>query len=147
MITGLWLSGLLRAFFLVRFFYVFLPSLLNLFCCCYVLVVSALLCAYLARNFPVESVNFLNISLVFPIVLFFSICLHFSLKKAFLSLFAILWNSAFIGAYLSLFPLLLVSQLFVRVCQTPTLPTVCVCMCVYLRVCVCVLLIQLLMNT
>ena len=103
---------------------------LNLFCCCYVLVVSALLCAYLAWNFPVESLKFLNVSLVFPILLFFSICLHFSLKKAFLSFFAILWNSAFIRAYLSLFPLLLVSQLFVRVCQTPTLPNVCVCVCV-----------------
>ena len=37
-------------------------------------------------------------SLVFPILLFFSISLHWSLRKAFLSLLAILWNSAFIGS-------------------------------------------------
>ena len=102
-------------------------SPLNLFCCCYVLAVSALLCAYLAWNFPVASLKLLNISLVFPILLFFSICLHLSLKKTFLSLLSVLWNFALIWAYLSLFPLLLLSQLFVRVCQKTTLPNVCVC--------------------
>ena len=34
-------------------------------------------------------------SLVFPILLFSSISLHWSLRKAFLSLLAILWNSSF----------------------------------------------------
>ena len=43
-----------------------------------------------------------EISIVFPI-LFSSISLHCSFK-AFLSLFAILWNSAFSWVYLSLFP-------------------------------------------
>ena len=38
---------------------------------------------------------FLKRSLVFPILLFSSISLHWSLRKAFLSLLAILWNSAF----------------------------------------------------
>ena len=38
----------------------------------------------------------------FPILLFSSISLHRSLKKAFLSLLAILWNSAFRCLYLSL---------------------------------------------
>ena len=38
--------------------------------------------------------------LVFPILLFSSISLHWSLRKAFLSLLAILWNSAFRWIYL-----------------------------------------------
>ena len=45
--------------------------------------------------------NFLKRSLVFPILLFSSISLHWSLRKAFLSLLAILWNSAFKWVYLS----------------------------------------------
>ena len=40
--------------------------------------------------------------LVFPILLLSSISLHCSLKKAFLSLLAILWNSAFSWVYISL---------------------------------------------
>ena len=51
-------------------------------------------------------------SLVFPILLFSSICLHWSLRKAFLSLLAILWNSAFRWRYLSFSPLLFISLLF-----------------------------------
>ena len=40
--------------------------------------------------------NFLQeISVVFPILLFSSVSLHWSLRKAFLSLIAILWNAAF----------------------------------------------------
>ena len=46
--------------------------------------------------------NLLKRSLVFPILLFSSISLHCSLKKAFFSLLAILWNSAFRWVYLSL---------------------------------------------
>ena len=48
---------------------------------------------------PLVSLLFLKRSLVFPIVLFSSICLHWSLRKAFLSLFAILCNSAFRWVY------------------------------------------------
>ena len=48
-----------------------------------------------AWNVPLVSLIFLKRSLVFPILLFSSISLHWSLKKAFLSLLAILWNSAF----------------------------------------------------
>ena len=51
-------------------------------------------------------------SLVFPIQLFSSISSHWSLKKAFLSLLAILWNSAFRSLYLSISPLLFASLLF-----------------------------------
>ena len=53
---------------------------------------------------------FLKRSLVFPILLFSSISLHRSLRKAFLSLLAILWNSAFRCLYLSFSPLLFASS-------------------------------------
>ena len=58
------------------------------------------------------SLIFLKRSLVFPILLFSSISLHWSLRKAFLSLLAILWNSAFTCLYLSFSPLLFSSLLF-----------------------------------
>ena len=67
---------------------------------------------------------FLKQSLVFPILLFSSASLHWSLRKAFLSLLAILWNSAFKWVYLSFSPLPLAfffSQLFVRPPQTTIL--------------------------
>ena len=44
-------------------------------------------------------------SLIFPILLFSSISLHWSLRKAFFSLLAILWNSAFKWVYPSFSPL------------------------------------------
>ena len=47
-------------------------------------------------NVPLVSLIFLKRSLVFPILLFSSISLHWPLRKAFLSLLAILWNSAFV---------------------------------------------------
>ena len=80
-----------------------------------------------AWNVPLVSLIFLKKSLVFPILLFSSISLHCSLKKAFFSLLAVLWNSAFRWIYLSFSPLplaqfLLFSQLFVRFPQTTILP-------------------------
>ena len=48
-----------------------------------------------AWKIPLVSLIFLKRSLVFPILLFSSISLHWSLRKAFLSLLAILWNSVF----------------------------------------------------
>ena len=63
------------------------------------------------------NLQFLKKSLVFPILLFSSISLHCSLKKAFLSLPIILWNSAFSWVYLSLSPLPLVTCLqFSAIC-------------------------------
>ena len=47
-----------------------------------------------AWNVPLVSLIFLKRSLVFPILLCSSTFLHRSLRKAFLSLLAILWNSA-----------------------------------------------------
>ena len=58
-----------------------------------------------AWSVPLVSLIFLKISVVFPILLFSSISLHWSRKKAFLSLLAIVWNSAFKWVYLSFSPL------------------------------------------
>ena len=55
-----------------------------------------------AWNVPLVSLIFLKRSQVFPILLFSSISLHCSLRKAFLSFLAILWNSAYRCLYLSL---------------------------------------------
>ena len=60
---------------------------------------------------PLVSLIFLKRSLVFPILLFSSVSLHWSLRNAFLSLLAILWNSAFKWVYLSFSPLPLASLL------------------------------------
>ena len=82
-----------------------------------------------AGNVPLVSLIFLQRSLVFPILLFSCISLHCSLKKGFLSLLAILWNSAFKWVYLSFSPLLLLlffSQLFVR----PPITTI-LSLCIY----------------
>ena len=68
-------------------------------------------------NVPLVSLIFLKISLVFPILLFSSVSLHWLLRKAFLSLLAILWNSAFKCVYLSFSPLLFTSLLFTAICK------------------------------
>ena len=71
------------------------------------------------------SLIFLKRSLVFPILLFSPISLLWSLKTAFLSHLAILWNSAFKWVYLSFLlclSLLVFSWLFLRPPQTTILP-------------------------
>ena len=70
-----------------------------------------------AWNVPLVSLIFLKRSLVFPILLFSSISLHWSLRKTFLSLLAILWNSAFRCLYLSFSPLLFASLRFAAICK------------------------------
>ena len=70
-----------------------------------------------AWNVPLVSLIFLKRSLVFPILLFPSTSLHWSLRKAFLSLLAILWNSAFKWDCLSFSPLFFVSLLFTAICK------------------------------
>ena len=70
-----------------------------------------------AWNVPLVSLIFLKRSLVFPILLFSSISFHWSPRKAFFSLLAILWNSAFTWVYLSFSPLLFASLLFTAVCK------------------------------
>ena len=70
-----------------------------------------------AWNAPLIFLIFLKRPLVFSILLFSSISLHWSLRKAFLSLLAILWNSAFRWVYLSFSPLLFASLLFTTICK------------------------------
>ena len=70
-----------------------------------------------AWNVPLVSLIFLKRSLVFPILLFSSVSLHWSLRKAFLCLLAILWNSAFKWVYLFFFPLPFNSLLFTAICK------------------------------
>ena len=68
---------------------------------------------------------FLKRSLVFPILFFSSISLHWSLRKTFLYFLAILWNSAFKWVYLSFSPLpllLFFSLMFLMPPQTTILP-------------------------
>ena len=75
------------------------------------------LLANFAWNVPLASLIFLKRSLVFPILLFSSISLHWLLRKAFLSILAILWNSAFRCLYLSFSLLLFASLLFTAICK------------------------------
>ena len=68
-------------------------------------------------NVPLVSLIFLKRSLVFLILLFSSISLHWSQSKAFLALLAILWNSAFRWVYLYFSPLSFTSLLFSDICK------------------------------
>ena len=83
MITPLWLSGSLRSFLYSSVF------------CCHLLISYAsvrsipflsFIVSIFAWSVPLVSLLFLKRSLVFPILLFSSISLHWSLRKAFLSL-------------------------------------------------------------
>ena len=91
--------------------------ILAIFCFCYVHTISVLYRAHLAWNVPLVSLIFLKRSLVFPILLLSSISLHWSLRKAFLSLLATLWNSTFRCLYLSFSPLFFSSLLFTATCK------------------------------
>ena len=72
--------------------------------------------SFIVSIFPLVSPIFLKRSLVFPILLFSSSSLHYSLKKAFLSLLAIPWNSAFIGYIFPFIPCLLL-LFFPQLCK------------------------------
>ena len=109
--TPSWLSGSLKSFL-----YSFFVYSCHLFLISYASIISLSFLSFIvpvfAWNVSLIAPIFLKRSLVFPLLLFSSISLHCSLKKAFLSLLAILWNSAFSSGYLSLSPLLLASLLF-----------------------------------
>ena len=70
---------------------------------------------------------FLKTSLVFPILLFSSISLHWLSRKAFLSSLAILWNSAFKWVYLSFSLLPFTSLLFKAICKAPQIANLLFC--------------------
>ena len=113
-ITPLWLSGLWRSFL-----YSFIYS-------CHLLISSAsvssipflyFIVPIFVWDVPLVSLVFLKRYLLFPILLFPSISLCWSLRKAFLSLLAILWNSAFKWVYVSFSPLPFASLLFTVICK------------------------------
>ena len=103
--------------FFVQFFCVFLPPLLNIFCFCLGPYHPVLYWPIFAWNVPLVSLIFLKRSVVFPILLFSSISLHWSLRKAFSSLLAVLWNSAFRCIYVSFSALPFTSLLSSAICQ------------------------------
>ena len=112
--TPLWLSSSLKPFFFSSvyscLFFITSASVRSLLCLSFIVPIFA-------WNVPLVSPIFLKQSLVFPILLFYSISLHCSLKKTFLSLLAILWNSTFNWVYLSLSPLPFASLLFSTICN------------------------------
>ena len=119
-ITPSWLSGSWRSFLYSS----------SVYSCQLFLIASAsvrsipflpFIVPIFAWNVPLVSRIFLKRSLVFLILLFSSISLHWTLRKAFLSLLAVLWNSAFkwVCLFFSLLPFAsLLSQLFIRPPQT-----------------------------
>ena len=115
-ITPLWLSGSWRCFLNSSSVYSCHPFLIS-----YAFVRSILFLSFIvlsfAWKFPLLSLIVLKRSLFFPILLFSSVSLHWSLKKAFLSLLALFWNSAFKWVYLSFSPLPFASLLFTAICK------------------------------
>ena len=110
-----WLSGSLRSFLYRSSVYS-----CHLFLILSAFVRSLLFLSFivpiLAWNVPLIYPIFLKRSLVFPVLLFSS-TLHCSFKKTFLSLLAILCNSALSWVYLSLSPLPFASLLSSAICK------------------------------
>ena len=108
-ITPSWLSGSWRSFLYSSVYscHLFLVSSASLRSLQFLSFIEPIF----AWNIPLVSLIFLKRSLVFPILLFSSISLRWLLRKAFLSLLAILWNSAFKCLYLSFSSLPLASSL------------------------------------
>ena len=111
-ITPLWLSRSWRSFVYGS----------SVFSCHLFLISSASVksITFLSFTEPIfawKTLIFLKRSLVFPILLFSSISLHWSLRKDFLPLPAIAWNSAFKWVYLFFSPLLFTSLLFIAICK------------------------------
>ena len=101
----------------LQFFSVILPALLISSTSVRSLPFLSLIVPIFAWNVPLVPLIFLKRSLVYPILLFSSISLHWSLRKAFLSLLAVLWNSAFNRVYLSLSLLPFACLVFSAICK------------------------------
>ena len=115
-ITPLWLSGSWRSFLYsssVHSCHLFLISSASVRSIPFLSFIEPIF----AWKVPLVYLIFSKRSLVFPILLFSYISLHWSLRKAFFSLLAILWNSAFKWVYLSFSPLHLVFLLFSSICK------------------------------
>ena len=102
--------------FFVQFFWLFLPPLLNILCFFQVHTISVLYRAHFCVKCSLGISNFLeeisNFSYSIVFLYFFALIAE---EGFFLSLLALLWNSAFKWEYLSFSPLLLFfSQLYVR---------------------------------
>ena len=102
-ITASWLSGSWRSFSYSSS--VYFCHLLISYASVRSIPFLSLIVPICAWNIPLVSLIFLKRSLAFPVLLFSSNSLHWSCRKAFLSLLAILWNSAFKWVYLSFSPL------------------------------------------
>ena len=113
-ITPLWISGSWRSFLnssTPYSYHLFLVSSVSLRS----IQVLSFIEPIFAWNGPSILLIFLRGSLVFVNILFSSISLHWSLRKAFLSLLANLWNTAFRCWYLSFSPLLFAPLLFTAI--------------------------------
>ena len=122
-ITPSWLSGSLRSFLYSSSVYSCHPFLISPASVRFILFLSIIVPIF-TWNVPLVSLIFLKRSLVFPILLFSSISLHWSLRKAVLSLL-LFFRSLHSDQYMFPFLLslsLLFSQLFVRPPQTTILP-------------------------
>ena len=116
-----WLSGSWRSFLYSS----------SVYCCHLFLIYSVyvrsipFIMPIFAQNVPLVSLIFLRRSLVFPILLFPSISLHWSLRKAFylsLPFFGTLLSNGYIFPFLLCLLHLFFSQLFVRLPQAMILP-------------------------
>ena len=113
-ITPSWLSGSWRSFLYsssVYYCHLFLISSASVRSMPFLSFIEPIF----AWNVPLVSLIFLKRSLVFPILLLSSISFHWLLRKAFFSLLAILWDSAFRWEYFSFSPLLFTSLLFTAI--------------------------------
>ena len=119
-ITPSWLSGSWRSFlysssvYSCRLFLMSSPSV-HVHFCPYTFL--SFIVPIFAWEVAFVSPIFLKRFLVFPILVFPSGFLHWLLTKAFLSLCAILWNSAFRWVCLSFSPLPFGSFLFSAICN------------------------------
>ena len=110
--ASLWLSGSSRPFLVSSVYSCHLFLVSSPFVR---FVVSVLSHAHPFMKCSLDISNFLE--KIFPILFFPTISLHCSLKKAFLCLLVILWNSAFHWVYLSFSPLPFASLLFSALCK------------------------------
>ena len=122
-ITPLWLSGSWRSFLYSFSVYYCLLFLISSASVRSIPFLSFIVLIF-AWNVPLVSLIFLKRSLVFPILLFSSISLHWTLRKAFLSLLfcGTLHSKDSIFPFLLCLSHLFYSQLFVRPPWTTILP-------------------------
>ena len=125
LITPSWLSGSWRSFLCSSSVYSCHLFLISSASVRSILFLSFIVPIF-AWNVSLVSLIFLKRSLVFPILLFSPISLHWSLKKASLSFsllfFGTLHSDAYIFPFLLCLLLLIFSQLFVRPPQTTIFP-------------------------